>query len=291
MERFPKRHYDYAVQSFVGTEELEEKVKIPITMSHGTSWEPFKVKRKRNLLTKERFEEYFAIAAEMGFQSISYDELATWRDSDIPLPARPIMFDFDHPDWSISKVIWPIMQKHGFRGNLFINTSPMEKAENPFYMKWDDLRALVDDGWHIGAHTYRHYRMDYLARKDPSGGLIREELRKCDEMLVEHLGIIPRDFAFTTTTWSHVAEDEVKRRYRFGRLWIVGAYYDTDKGRIRYADLVGVCGDDEEDGGPPAAARYITRQTHAYRLPSMELEELIFDYDAFRAYLAGAFEE
>jgi peptidoglycan/xylan/chitin deacetylase (PgdA/CDA1 family) len=257
-------------------------------MCHGTTWQPQKVKRQQNLLTPERFERYFEIATELGFQSISYDDLAAWRKGTGDLPLRPIMFDFDHPDWSIGKLVWPIMQRHSFRGNLFVNTSPMEKIENPFYMKWDQLKELVDDGWHIGVHTYRHYRMDYLARKDPSGRLIREELQKCDEMLNEHLGCTPKDFAFTGTTWSQLAEDEVKKRYRFGRLWIIGTHYETEKGRIRYADLVGVPGVDEEDGGPPVAARYITRETHPYRLPSMELENLIFEYDAFRGYLKGA---
>ena len=44
----------------------------------------------------------------------------------------------------------------------------------------------------------------------------------------------------------------------------------------------------ESDGGPPFAARYITKQSHPYRLPSMELEYLIYEYDAFRSYLLGA---
>jgi len=265
-------------------------MRIPITMSHGTSWQPYKVKHQKNLLTAARFERYFGIAAELGFQSISYDDLAKWRNGAGDLPQRPIMFDFDHPDWSIGKLIWPIMRRFGFRGNLFVNASPMEKTENPYYMKWDELEALLADGWHIGAHTYRHYGMDYLAKKDPSGGMIREELQKCDEMLTENLGIIPKDFAFTSTTWSQVAEDEVKKRYRFGRLWVIGSHYDTENGRMRFADLVGVSGADESDGGPPSGARYITKQSHSYRLPSMDLENLIYEYDAFHSYLEGAIE-
>jgi peptidoglycan/xylan/chitin deacetylase (PgdA/CDA1 family) len=260
-------------------------------MCHGTSWQPQKIKHQKNLLTIERFKQYFRIAAELGFQSISYEDLSRWRDGSADLPKRPIMFDFDHPDWSIGKLIWPIMQRFGFRGNLFVNTSPMEKIENPYYLKWDELKALIADGWHFGAHTHRHYRMDYLAKKDPSGVLIREELQKCDEILTENLGITPKDFAFTGTTWSSVAETEVKKRYRFGRLWVIDAHYDTEDGRMRFADLVEVSGPDELDGGPPHEARYITERSHPYRLPSMELEYLIYEYDAFHRYLRGALED
>jgi peptidoglycan/xylan/chitin deacetylase (PgdA/CDA1 family) len=44
------------------------------------------------------------------------------------LPVRPIMLDFDHPNKSIYHEIWPIMQRFGFSGNLFINTAAMEKG-------------------------------------------------------------------------------------------------------------------------------------------------------------------
>ena len=81
---------------------------------------------------------------------------------------------------------------------------------------------------------------------------------------------------------------EVKKRYRFGRLWIVGTTYSADGDTIRYSELAGVSGDDEPDGGPPVAARYITLESNPYRLPSMELSRLIYDYDAYRRYLEGA---
>jgi hypothetical protein len=57
---------------------------------------------------------------------------------------------------------------------------------------------------------------------------------------------------------------------------------------VRFAELVGAAGEDEADGGPPYAARYITRESDAYKLPSMELEYLIFEYQAYGAYLEGA---
>jgi hypothetical protein len=46
--------------------------------------------------------------------------------------------------------------------------------------------------------------------------------------------------------------------------------YNMDGKEMRYADVVGVPGADEADGGPPRAARYITRNSNPYRLPSMD---------------------
>lgn len=155
-------------------------------------------------------------------------------------------------------------------------------------MTWDEIGELVEAGWHIGAHTVTHPNLSELSKEDPTGERIRAEFEQCDDTLEAHLGIRPKDFAFTGTSWSSAAEREAMKRYRFGRLWIVGSEYEADGERIRYADLVGVPGDDEADGGPPHAARYITRESNPYRLPSMEFQALIYEPDAFRAYLDAA---
>ena len=270
-------------------------MRIPITMSHGTTRGPYFMPKPRwrdlPSLGVRQFERYFSIAAELGFTSITYDDLEAWRERDEPLPERPIMFDFDHPNLSIHREVWPIMRRHGFAGTLFINTVAMEKESHGRFMSWDDVRELIADGWGIGSHMHHHIGLDYLAKIDPSGARIREEMERCDAILHQQLGVLSRDFAYTMTTWSEAAEREVRERYRFARLWTIGAHIETDRGKIRFADLAGVPGADEPDGGPPIAARYITKATHPSRLPAMDLEYLIYDYDAFRQYLIHAMEE
>jgi peptidoglycan/xylan/chitin deacetylase (PgdA/CDA1 family) len=236
------------------------------------------------------------IASEMGFQSINYDDLEVWRKGKDLLPERPIMIDFDHPVRSMRYEVFDILQRYGFKGNLFIYTAPYDRqysrplslSETPEHMTWEEIGQLRDAGWHIGAHTVSHPNLSALSVEDPTGTVVRQELDRCNEVIQKNLGFIPKDFAFTGTSWSSVAEAEVKKRYRFGRLWFVGAEYEVDGQRMRVADLLGVPGTDEADGGPPHAARYITRESDPYRLPSMELQALINSPEAFRAYLEGA---
>jgi peptidoglycan/xylan/chitin deacetylase (PgdA/CDA1 family) len=267
-------------------------MRIPVVICHGTNRGPYFTPkprwRERPPLTAAHFEGYLRIAAGMGCRSISYDDLAAWRFEGKTLPERPIMFDFDHPNRSIGAELWPLMQRYGFTGNLFINTGAMEKEGDRRYLTWDEISAIAASRWQIGSHLHHHISLAYLARKDPSGALIREEMERCDGILLERLGVVSQDFAYTTTTWSAAAEREVAKRYRFARMWIIGSHFDTDAGRVRIGEFAGVAGDDESDGGPPIVARYIGEDTHPYRLPSMDMEYLAYAHDAFRRYLEGA---
>jgi len=272
-------------------------MRIPITMAHGI---PNTVKDPERFSPEElaaHFDTLIAIAREMGFESINYDQLAAWREGGSELPDRPIMFDFDHPARTTRYAVHELLDRYGYRGNLFINTGwlegpPEERPPIPEEgaMTWDEIGELAELGWHIGAHTVTHPNISELSQRDPDGQIFAQELDDCNAMLERRLGIMPKDFAFTGTTWSSVAEREVMKRYRFGRLWIIGTEYNVDGQTMRYAELVGVDGPDEPDGGPPGAARYITRDSNPYRLPSMEIGHLIYEPEAFRAYLRGALE-
>lgn len=89
-------------------------------------------------------------------------------------------------------------------------------------MMWEEIGELMDAGWHIGSHTHTQPNLSDLSMKDPSGETVRTELVKCDDLLKRELKLKPNDFAFTSISWSSAAEREVKNRYRFGRLRILG---------------------------------------------------------------------
>ena len=268
-------------------------MRIPITMCHGVTPPEF---TGAGALPADHFASLVKIAADMGFESINYDDLAAWRDGSATLPERPIMFDFDHPVRSMRYGVREVLDGYGFKGNLFIYTSPYDKeyprqltlTKAPPHMTWDEIGELMEAGWYIGAHTVTHPNLSQLSLEDPTGEIIRTELDRCNELIKENLGFTPKDFAFTGTSWSSMAEQEVMKRYRFGRLWIIGSEYNADGKPIRVSDLMGVPGADEADGGPPYAARYITRESNPYRLPAIEILYLINHPDAFRKYLEGA---
>jgi peptidoglycan/xylan/chitin deacetylase (PgdA/CDA1 family) len=276
-------------------------VRIPIHMSHGVDRIPPSAARPgRQSLSAAQFDALYGIARDMGCETIGYDDLENWRNGTGTLPRRPLMIDFDHPTITMRYDMNDIMQRYGFRPTLFINTAgieaqaskkgPLPKPDERQFMTWDEVGELFKAGWHIGAHTVNHPNLSDLSEKDSTGTMIAEELDQNNETIQQRLGFRPRDFAYTGTSFSTVAEREVKKRYRFGRLWIINNQYDMDGKPVRISDLMGVPGADEADGGPPKASRYITRNSNPYRLPSMDTNYLIHDVDPFRRYLEEAYQ-
>ncbi len=216
-------------------------MRIPITMCHGI-WPDHE-----KPLTQEHLDCLIGVASGMGFQSITYDDLAAWRDGSATLPERPIMFDFDHPVKNMRYEVRDVLDRYGYTGNLFVYTRPYDEGYSrslPWqveggHMTWGEIGELKEAGWQIGAHTVSHPNLSDLSAKDPTGETLRVELDRCIETIRKNLGFRPKDFAFTGTSWSSLAEQEVKKRFRFGRLWIVSSEYSADGKTIRYADLVG----------------------------------------------------
>lgn len=268
--------------------------KIPITVCHGTTskWAEYP-------LMPEHLGKMFALARELGFESIQYDQLEALMEGAEPgtgdIPAQPIMFDFDHADKTMLTEVQPLLAEYGFNATLFFHTGVMDdpRLANKV-MSWDEIAQLMELGWAIGGHTVSHPNLSRLSYTDPDGDSIEQELRAADAAIERYLGEKPKDFAYTGSTWSTIAEQKVKARYRFGRLWIADNYFLADGQRTAVAQLMGIDGADEADGGPAKAARYITvgkntRQSHRYRLPGMEICGcLMNDLDQYRSYLLGA---
>ena len=266
-------------------------MKIPIVVCHGAN----------KHLTVEHFNRLMHIASQLGFSSINYDQLHQWLTNNGTLPDRPIVLDFDHPVLSTYQSFFPVLQKYGFNGNLFVNTHCLEpyhhaaQANANGYAHWNQILELHQAGWTIGAHTHTHPNLSLLLEADPSGKALAEEIKTNDKIIAAELGFKPEYFAFTGSangiTWSDIAEQHIISRYKLGRLWILERHCEVNGRLARYADFMGTTKPDETDGGPPYSLRYITRKTPLYKLPAMELEGLVYQPDAFRRYLLSALNE
>ena len=87
-------------------------MRIPVTMCHG-------ICGGERALDVPRFRQYLAMARDLGFRTISYEQLAAWRAGRAELPPRPFLFDVDHPVASVHRELLPLTEA------LFVVANPI----------------------------------------------------------------------------------------------------------------------------------------------------------------------
>lgn len=86
----------------------------------------------------------------------------------------------------------PLLKEFGFPATLFVNT---ETIGNGSYLNWDELRQVKKAGIEIGNHSHSHPYFLNLHQHDHVK-IFREELAKAQQLLKEHLDVVPSVFAY-----------------------------------------------------------------------------------------------
>ena len=117
------------------------------------------------------------------------------------LPKGIVVFTFDDGDPSVYTIAKPALEKHGWKGVVFIITKGTP---------WQFWKELYDNGWDIGSHTMTHRRLTKLSEK-----LLTYEINESAKVMIEH-GITPFYFAYPYGDWNETVIEKVKKVYKMG---------------------------------------------------------------------------
>ncbi len=73
-----------------------------------------------------------------------------------PVPEKLVVLTFDDSVASHATVAAPLLKKLGFGGSFFICDFDSFKTRKDWYMTWDQIKSLDDDGFDVGNHTKGH---------------------------------------------------------------------------------------------------------------------------------------
>lgn len=114
-----------------------------------------------------------------------------------PPGADRFTISFDDAHRSVRELAAPILRALDVPATLFVATAWIGTGDE--WLDWDDLRALRDLGWTIGAHSVTHPRMSWRLYDEDARAhrarLDRECARSRDE-LARELGTAPALFAY-----------------------------------------------------------------------------------------------
>jgi peptidoglycan/xylan/chitin deacetylase (PgdA/CDA1 family) len=148
-------------------------------------------------VTPGGFERQLAWFVEHGYRALTLTEAITDGAG-----RRDVVFTFDDAHRSVLNFAAPLMKSAGFVGTVFPATRYVDSGEPMGWdgydmwlgtpdeheltpMSWDELGALMEDGWEVGSHTVTHPHLPEIADDEE----LAAELEESRQRIVERLGV------------------------------------------------------------------------------------------------------
>jgi peptidoglycan/xylan/chitin deacetylase (PgdA/CDA1 family) len=181
------------------------------------------------------FRMQLQLLAELGYRSVSLEDVIAWHDGRSPLPPRPILITFDDGFCDFGRTAWPLLREFGYRAVVFVPTGhvgrsdvweaaqhrrvggwdaaavsqPQSPANGRPLMGWDELIRLGGEGVEFGGHSVHHWDLTQL-----SGAQVQEEVRGCKAELESQLGATVLGFAPPYGRSTSAIRKVIARSYR-----------------------------------------------------------------------------
>ncbi len=151
---------------------------IPILLYHHIGISPID---SRYYVPPEKFEQEIKVLHDLNYTSITVKMLVQAITLGRELPAHSILITFDDGHVDNYTNAFPIMQKYGFTGVLYIVTNYLGTSG---YLNRDQILEMYKAGWEVGSHTMNHYDLTKLTPEQQS-----REIAGSKKKLEDVLGI------------------------------------------------------------------------------------------------------
>jgi peptidoglycan/xylan/chitin deacetylase (PgdA/CDA1 family) len=165
------------------------------------------------------FEEQMALLAETGRVEPLANALEVLGRAGPPEGPLPVVVTFDDGTADFAEQAVPVLVRHRIPATLYVATAFLGdgRAGPPDgeRLSWSALADTLTTGLvDVGSHTHGHRLLDRLPEAE-----VEDELDRSIELVGEHLGRVPLDFAYPKALpGSPAADRAVRRRFRSAAL-------------------------------------------------------------------------
>ena len=173
-------------------------IKVPILMYHHVEVAPIQSDFR---VSASKFEDELRLLRDWEYSSITTNILVQAITKGVSLPPRPVIITFDDANEDNYTVAFPIMQKYGFTGVLYL---PYDYIGAPNCLTVGQIKEMSAAGWEIGSHSLTH-----LNETSMEPGQLRAEIVDSRKDLMNLLGVPILTFAYPFGDVSPEAVDYV----------------------------------------------------------------------------------
>ena len=170
----------------------ERVVTVPILLYHRVSDQ--NSEQNRYAVSVDDFEAQMEKLDYWGYETVSIEQIVDHIKKGSDLPPRPIVISFDDGYLDVFVNAYPIMERYGQTGSVFIVANRLNSAG---FLQEKELEELIDNGWEVGSHSMTHTDLTL------DHALARPEILQSRLNLENALGIKISSFAypFGTNDW------------------------------------------------------------------------------------------
>ena len=199
------------------------------------------------------FELQMAALKELGFESLSLEELWLCTRGYRDFPKNPVCITFDDGYENFFSRAFPILQKHGLTATVFLPTafigegvrhcndwdrSPVERSFRASHLVWSEVADLHRCGIEFGAHTRTHRDLEDLFMRAPDEA--EEEIASSRYDLETRLSVQPGFLSYPYRASGRGVES-LARSYGFhGAVTVSSRVFDTARGNWFCMDRITV---------------------------------------------------
>lgn len=170
----------------IWTPQGPDHVQVPILLYHHIAVSPI---GSRYYVPPVMFDAQLKLLHDWGYQTISTTLLVQAIMQGAALPPHPILITFDDANEDNFAAAFPIMQKYGFTGVLYV---PYDYIGAPNYLTADQIKTMAAAGWEVGSHSLTH-PTDFATLDQAS---LRAQVVDSRKMLASLLGLPILTFAY-----------------------------------------------------------------------------------------------
>lgn len=197
-----------------------DAVKVPILLYHHIAVSPID---SRYYVRPDMFDAQLKLLHDWGYTTITTSMLVQAITQGASLPPHPILLTFDDGNEDNYTAAFPIMQKYGFTGVLYI---VVEYMNQPSYLTTSQIKEMAAAGWEIGSHSETHHSL--LVGEDQQ----RFEIVQSRTDLESRLGVPILTFAYPFGLEDSAAGDYVHFAGYIAGMGATGFTWDQGKGNL-----------------------------------------------------------
>jgi len=208
-------------------------VKVPILLYHHIAVSPV---GSRYYVPPDKFEDEIRLLHDWGYAAITTSDLVRAITKGAALPPRPVLITFDDGNEDNYTTAFPIMQKYGFTGVLYIVVQYMNL---PNYLTAAQIQEMAAAGWEVGSHSETHRNLP------TSPDAMRYEIVQSRKDLENRLGVPVLTFAYPFGAEDGAAGDYTHFAGYIAAMGASGYTWDQGKGNLFVLQRCEIKGSDD----------------------------------------------